>query len=108
MKALFGSRSFGIPLGWGLSQSAGTLLVASNAWFLSGLSSSPLINTLLPVFGTLPILLSLRRDVRAYGLEIFSAGLLVVCLTHHSVVAPSYPNSRANGYVVSLSIEVHC
>ena len=79
MKALFGSRSFGIPLGWGLSQSGGTLLVASNAWFLSGLSSSPLINTLLPVFGTLPILLSLRRDMRAYGLKIFSAVFLVVC-----------------------------
>jgi hypothetical protein len=79
MKALFGSRSIGIPLGWGLSQGAGTLLVASNAWFLSGLSSSPLINTLLPVFGTLPILFSFRRDVRAYGLEILSACILIIC-----------------------------
>jgi hypothetical protein len=50
--------------------------VASSAWLVSGLSPSPLVNSLLPALATLPALLPLRRRTSGYGLQL--AGLIVL------------------------------
>ncbi|MEO1002700.1 MAG: hypothetical protein AAFX65_06260 [Cyanobacteria bacterium J06638_7] len=39
---------------------------------MSGLSPSPLLNSLLPALGTLPALLPLRRRARGYGLQVLA------------------------------------
>ena len=73
-----GSLVFNVLLRWGLGQAAATLLISSNAWMLSGLTSSPLINSLLPGMVAVPILLPVRRSAKAYVLQISAAALLVV------------------------------
>ena len=45
-------------LRWGSAQAGVSLSLASTAWLLSGLTPSPLLNTLLPVLTTLPALLA--------------------------------------------------
>ena len=63
---------------WGSSQAGSSLVLASSSWLVSGLSPSPLVNSLLPVLGTLPLLLPLRRRPAAYGLQMLSTGLLLL------------------------------
>ncbi len=65
-------------LRWGGAQAGITLTLASSGWLLSGLTPSPLINSLLPALTTLPALLPLRRRLAGYTLELFSALLLVL------------------------------
>ena len=59
------------------TQAGHNLTLASTAWMLSGLTSSPLINGLLPAFGTLPLLLQIRRDPKGYGLQLMAVLLLI-------------------------------
>ena len=66
------------PLLWGTSQAGSTLLIASSAWMVSGLTSSPLLNGLLPAVAAIPILFNLRFKQRGYWLQVFGvAGLLI-------------------------------
>lgn len=78
MSFIQGSLLLNALLRWGFGQAAATLLISSNAWMLSGLTSSPLVNSLLPAMVAVPMLLPVRRDVKAYGLQIGAAGLLVL------------------------------
>lgn len=48
-------------LAWGSAQASTSLTLAAAAWMVSGLSSSPLVNSLLPALVTLPALLPLIR-----------------------------------------------
>lgn len=67
-------------LRWGSAQAGVSLSLASTAWLLSGLSSSPLVNTLLPALTTLPALLPLRRRAGAFcWILISSLGLMLLC-----------------------------
>ena len=67
-------------LRWGSAQAGVSLSLASTAWMLSGLSASPLINTLLPALTTLPALLPLRRRAGAFcWILLSSVGLMLLC-----------------------------
>lgn len=67
-------------LRWGSAQAGVSLCLASTAWLLSGLSPSPLINTLLPALTTLPALLPLKRQAGAFcWIVISSLVLLLLC-----------------------------
>ena len=59
------------------TQAGHNLTWASTAWMLSGLTPSPLINGLLPAFGTLPLLLQVRRDPKGYGLQLMAVLMLI-------------------------------
>ena len=59
------------------TQAGRNLTLASTAWMLSGLTPSPLINGLLPAFGTLPLLLQIRRDPKGYDLQLMAVLLLI-------------------------------
>ena len=63
---------------WGSSQAGSSLVLASSGWLVSGLSPSPLVNSLLPVLSAMPLLLPLRRRPTAYGLQLLSTSLLIV------------------------------
>ncbi|WP_094554250.1 hypothetical protein [Synechococcus sp. 1G10] len=79
-------------LAWGSAQAGGALTVASTGWLVSGLSPSPLVNSLLPALGALPALLPLPLKAReGYGLQLAGALLLLavsVRLTGPSVFWP--------------------
>ena len=63
---------------WGSSQAGSTLLFASSAWMVSGLSSSPLLNGALPAVAAVPLLLRQHRQINGYVLRIVGAILLIV------------------------------
>ncbi|MFM7675786.1 MAG: hypothetical protein ACKO5F_09430 [Synechococcus sp.] len=62
---------------WGSAQAGSSLTLASTAWMVSGFTPSPLLNSLLPALGTLPVLLPLRRRPSGYGLQLASVLLLL-------------------------------
>ncbi|MFY8147847.1 MAG: hypothetical protein ACOVNL_01350 [Prochlorococcaceae cyanobacterium] len=62
---------------WGSAQAGSSLTLASTAWMVSGLSPSPLVNSLLPALATVPMLLPLRRRAAGYGLQLASVLLLL-------------------------------
>ena len=64
-------------LRWGGAQAGTSLALASSAWLLSGMTTSPLINSLLPALTTLPALLPLRRRSTGFGLQLASALLMI-------------------------------
>ena len=70
-------RSLRLSLLWGSAQAGTSLTMASTAWMVSGLTPSPLLNSLLPALGTLPVLLPLRRRASGYGLQLVSVMLLL-------------------------------
>lgn len=59
------------------AQAGANLTLASTAWLVSGLTASPLLNSLLPALGTVPILIRLQRDPRGYGLELMAVLILI-------------------------------
>ncbi len=63
---------------WGSAQAGVSLSLAASAWLLSGLTDSPLLNSLLPALTTLPALLHLQRRATGFVLELSSVLLLVV------------------------------
>lgn len=63
---------------WGSAQAGVSLSLAASAWLLSGLTDSPLLNSLLPALTTLPALLHLQRRANGFVLEFSSVLLLVV------------------------------
>ena len=65
------------PLLLGASQAGASLTLASTAWMVSGLTASPLLNSLLPALGALPFLVQLRRTPRGYGLQLLAVVVLI-------------------------------
>ena len=72
------------PILWGTSQAGGTLLLASSAWMVSGLTSSPFLNGLFLSVGALPVMLNLKLRHGGYWLQIFGVGLLLLFSFFHS------------------------
>ncbi len=70
-------RPLRLSLLWGSAQAGSSLTLASTAWMVSGFTPSPLLNSLLPALGTLPVLLPLRRRPAGYGLQLASVLLLL-------------------------------
>ena len=67
-------------LRWGSAQAGVSLSLASSGWLLSGLTPSPLVNSLLPALTTLPALLPLKRRAGAFCWIVCSAvALLLIC-----------------------------
>lgn len=65
----------------GSAQAGANLSSAATAWMVSGITTSPLLNSLLPALGALPFLLHLKRTARGYWLQILGVvGLLGVSL----------------------------
>ena len=64
-------------LAWGSAQASSSLALASTAWLLSGINPSPLLNVLLPVLATVPLLLPLPQRLRL-GYVIQISALLVL------------------------------
>lgn len=60
----------------GSAQAGANLSLAATAWMVSGITASPLLNTLLPALGALPFLLHLKRTARGYWLQI--VGVLIL------------------------------
>lgn len=61
----------------GTTQAGGNLTLAATAWMVSGLTPSPLLNSLLPALGALPLLLQLKRHPKGYGLQLMAVVLLI-------------------------------
>ena len=61
----------------GSAQAGVNLSLAATAWMVSGITASPLLNTLLPALGALPFLLQLKRTPRGYWLQILGVLLLL-------------------------------
>lgn len=70
-------RPLRLSLVWGSAQAGSSLTLASTAWMVSGFTPSPLVNSLLPALGTLPVLLPLRHRPAGYGLQLASVLLLL-------------------------------
>ena len=61
----------------GSAQAGANLSLAASAWMVSGITASPLLNTLLPALGALPFLLHLKRTARGYWLQILGVLILL-------------------------------
>ena len=61
----------------GSAQAGANLSLAATAWMVSGITASPLLNTLLPALGALPFLLHLKRTARGYWLQILGVLILL-------------------------------
>lgn len=68
----------GSSIRWGSFQAGRSLTMASTSWLISGLSVSPMINSLLPAIATLPVLLPLKRKSSGYGLILIALILLLI------------------------------
>lgn len=67
-------------LRWGSAQAGVSLSLASSGWVISGLTPSPLVNSLLPALTTLPALLPLKRRAGAFCWIVCSAvALVIIC-----------------------------
>lgn len=61
----------------GSAQAGANLSLAATAWMVSGITASPLLNTLLPALGALPFLLQLKQTARGYWLQILGVLILL-------------------------------
>ncbi len=61
----------------GSAQAGANLSLAASAWMVSGITGSPLLNTLLPALGALPFLLQLKRTAHGYWLQILGVLILL-------------------------------
>ena len=69
-------------LAWGSAQASSSLALASTAWLLSGINPSPLLNVLLPVLATVPLLLPLPKRLRlGYFIQISALLVLLTVAT---------------------------
>ena len=59
------------------AQAGVNLTLAATVWMVSGLTASPLLNSLLPALGALPLLLQLKRHSRGYGLQLLAVLALI-------------------------------
>ena len=63
---------------WVSSQAGSSLFLASSAWMVSGLTPSPLINSLIPVATAIPILINIKERLDGYWLQVASILALLV------------------------------
>ena len=90
-------------LRWSSAQAGISLSLASSAWLLSGLTPSPLLNSLLPAMTTLPALLPIRRRAGGFLLVVLSAAaLLLIC----SPLAKQLPTSLAVAAVLLAGLTI--
>tara|TARA_B100001057_G_C22767470_1_gene918241 strand:- start:435 stop:1457 length:1023 start_codon:yes stop_codon:yes gene_type:complete len=87
---------------WGTAQAGISLSLASSAWLLSGLTASPLINSLLPAFTTLPALLPLQRRAGGFLLALMSALLLLLLCS--PVAEPLTSSLIISGVLISVLV----
>ena len=87
---------------WGTAQAGISLSLASSAWLLSGLTPSPLINSLLPALTTLPALLPLQRRAAGFLLALISALLLLLLCS--PVAEPLTSSLVITGVLISVLI----
>ena len=90
---------------WGCAQAGVSLSLAASAWFLSGLTDSPLINSLLPALTTLPALLRIQRSAAGFVVELSSVIMLVVlCSSLPTNIPP--PLIIASVLIAGLAIAI--
>ena len=63
---------------WTASHAGGSLFLASSAWMISGLSASPLVNSLITVMAAIPILIDIEERLGGYWLQVGSVLTLLV------------------------------
>lgn len=74
---------------WGTSRAGNSLTRASAGWLVSGLSTSPLVNSVLMALATLPALLPLQRGTRGYLAQLVGVvGLIGLTLGQSSLRIP--------------------
>lgn len=73
-----------LSLAWGSAQASASLTLASAAWLVSGLTASPLINSLLPVLATAAALMPLPQQPLLGSLLQLLATLLLLAIGLHS------------------------
>ncbi len=72
------------PSLWVAAQAGGSLFLASSAWMVSGLTSSPLVNSLIPVVAAIPILINTKETISGYWLQISSVLTLLIASWFYS------------------------
>jgi hypothetical protein len=72
-----------LSLAWGSAQASASLTLASAAWLVSGLTASPLINSLLPVLATAAALMPLPQQPLLGSLLQLLATLLLLAIGLH-------------------------
>ncbi|WP_370593412.1 hypothetical protein [Synechococcus sp. BSF8S] len=89
-------------LAWGSAQASTSLTLAAAAWMVSGLSPSPLLNSLLPALVTLPALLPLIRRPLS-GVIVQLLALLVLLGLGTSAAAGVEGQERATEVLLAMA-----
>lgn len=87
-----------LSLAWGSAQASASLTLASAAWLVSGLTASPLINSLLPVLATAAALLPLpQQPLLGSLLQLLATLLLLAIGLHRQNLDPATATASATG-----------
>lgn len=87
-----------LSLAWGSAQASASLTLASAAWLVSGLTASPLINSLLPVLATAAALLPLpQQPLLGSLLQLLATLLLLAIGLHRHNLDPATATASATG-----------
>jgi len=92
-----------LSLAWGSAQAGASLTLASSAWLVSGLSPSPLVNSLLPVLGTAASLAPLPQHPVLGSLLQIGAALLLIAVGLWGPTAAALAGS-ANLWLLGLAL----
>ena len=90
---------------WVSSQAGSSLFLASSAWMVSGLTPSPLINSLIPVATAIPILINIKERLDGYWLQVAS---ILALLAFSWLYADDAIGNSALVVVSFLSIFSYC
>lgn len=87
-----------LSLAWGSAQASASLTLASAAWLVSGLTASPLINSLLPVLATAAALMPLpQQPLLGSLLQLLATLLLLAIGLHGQNLDPATATASATG-----------
>lgn len=92
-----------LSLAWGSAQASASLTLASAAWLVSGLTASPLINSLLPVLATAAALMPLPQQPLLGSLLQLLATLLLLAIGLHSQSVGAATGAGAGAVSASAS-----
>ncbi len=92
-----------LSLAWGSAQASASLTLASAAWLVSGLTASPLINSLLPVLATAAALMPLPQQPLLGSLLQLLATLLLLAIGLHSQTVGAATGAGAGAVSASAS-----
>lgn len=92
-----------LSLAWGSAQASASLTLASAAWLVSGLTASPLINSLLPVLATAAALMPLPQQPLLGSLLQLIATLLLLAIGLHSQSVGAATSTVPGAVAVSAS-----